>query len=264
MAGDETNFKEKELIRESFPLPLRLDSELRELGLEEVDSHKTGNGTARCEEDGRKSDANGLDDNSECACNSAEQADDESAHADDAIEGLDEDEERSSSRGVSLQNLTDEEFEAEIMDHLADFDTDDPGSGCIASEHLGALLDALADDGVIIPVDEDELEMMKNDMDADGNGLIASEELVDCLLRRRRGEDFTDDELKEAFEVFDHLNRGFITPLELRQAMKAIFDIDVPALDARSMIMAASKESGSQINLEEFKAIIRWRKNAML
>lgn len=173
------------------------------------------------------------------------------------------DNEGSSSRAVSLQNLTDDQFINEIMEHFNDFDTEDPPSGCIPSELLGTVLDALAEDGIIAPVDDDELEMLKNDMDADGNGLIPADEFKDVLERRRKGEDFSDDELREAFGVFDHHSRGYITPMELRQAMKAIFDVDVPALDANSMIMAASRTSGDRIDLEEFMGIIRWKKQCL-
>jgi Ca2+-binding EF-hand superfamily protein len=188
----------------------------------------------------------------------------ESCHGEVAkVDEPDFDNEGSSSRAVSLQNLTDDQFINEIMEHFNDFDTEDPPSGCIPSELLGTVLDALADDGIIAPVDEDELEMLKNDMDADGNGLIPADEFKEVLERRRKGEDFSDDELREAFGVFDHHNKGYITPMELRQAMKAIFDMDVPALDANSMIMAASRSGGDRIDLEEFMGIIRWKKDCL-
>jgi calmodulin len=168
------------------------------------------------------------------------------------------------SNAVELRTLSDEEFFNEIMEHFNDYDAErDESSGTIPAEYLGTLLDILTSEGIIEPVDDDELEMLRNDMDADGNGLISAEEFKDVLDRRRRGEDFSDEELKEAFGVFDHHSRGYITPMELRQAMKAIFDVDVPALDANSMVMAASRTGGDRIDLEEFMGIIRWKRQCL-
>ena len=194
---------------------------------------------------------------------SEQQDEPESCHGEVAEADEPELENERSSRAVSLQNLTDDQFINEIMEHFNDYDTEDPSSGCIPSELLGTVLDALADDGIIVPVDEHELEMLKNDMDVEGNGLIPADEFKDVLERRRKGIDFTDDELREAFGVFDHHNRGYITPMELRQAMKAIFDTDVPALDANSMVMAASRTGGDRIDIDEFMGIIRWKKHGL-
>ncbi len=186
----------------------------------------------------------------------------ESCHGEVAEADEPESDRSASDATVELQVLTDIEFENKIVEPFNEYDEDHGGdvSGTIPAEYLGTLLDILAHDGVIAPVDDDELEMLRNDMDADGNGIISVEEFKDVLQRRRKGEDFSDEELREAFGVFDHHSRGYITPMELRQAMKAIFDVDVPALDANSMVMAASRTGGDRIDLEEFMGIIRWRR----
>ena len=163
-----------------------------------------------------------------------------------------------------VRELGDNEFEEAITEAFNDFDEDN--SGTINAEHLGSVLEGLVDDGIIEEIfDEDELDMLKNDMDADGNGLIPLTEFKDVLTRRRKGpdEDFTNAEIDEAFGVFDHRGTKKITQMELRQVMAAIFETDVPALDARSMIMAASNTGGDAIDLEEFRAILRWRPGHM-
>jgi hypothetical protein len=187
----------------------------------------------------------------------------ESCHGEvDEADEPENDDENDSSNIVELQTLTDAEFELKIMEPFNEYDAERGVelTGYIPTEYLGDLLDILASEGIIVPVDDDELEMLKSDMDAEGNGLISDEEYKDVLLRRKKGVDFSDDELREAFGVFDHHSRGYITPMELRQAMKAIFDVDVPALDANSMVMAASRTGGDRIDLEEFMGIIRWRR----
>eukprot|EP00961_Rhodomonas_salina_P170384 2296905-Rhodomonas_salina.2 len=89
-------------------------------------------------------------------------------------------------------------------------EVDVENTGVIATEQLGSVLDDLVEEGVISEYTEEELEMLANDMDMDRNGYIPLEEFKDVLVRRQQGYDFTEIELKEAFDVFDVNTKGEI------------------------------------------------------
>ena len=86
------------------------------------------------------------------------------------------------------------------------------------------------------------------------------EEFKDVLVRRQQGYDFTEMELKEAFDVFDVNGQNEIGVRELRAVMQALCEVDVRALDGRRMIEAACGDEKKTVTFEQFKAMIRWSK----
>lgn len=65
---------------------------------------------------------------------------------------------------------------------------------------------------------EAELQDMINEVDADGNGTIDFPEFLTMMARKMRDTD-SEEEIREAFKVFDRDNNGFISAAELRHVM---------------------------------------------
>lgn len=59
---------------------------------------------------------------------------------------------------------------------------------------------------------------MINEVDADGNGQIDFPEFLTMMARKMKDTD-SEDEVKEAFKVFDKDGNGFISAAELRHVM---------------------------------------------
>ena len=59
---------------------------------------------------------------------------------------------------------------------------------------------------------------MINEVDADGNGTIDFPEFLNLMARKMKDTD-SEEELKEAFRVFDKDQNGFISAAELRHVM---------------------------------------------
>lgn len=68
---------------------------------------------------------------------------------------------------------------------------------------------------------ESELQDMINEVDADGNGTIDFPEFLTMMARKMRDTD-SEEEIKEAFKVFDRDNNGFISAAELKHVMISI------------------------------------------
>ena len=68
---------------------------------------------------------------------------------------------------------------------------------------------------------ESELQDMINEVDADGNGTIDFPEFLSMMARKMRDTD-SEEEIKEAFKVFDRDNNGFISAAELKHVMISI------------------------------------------
>ncbi|KAK2182462.1 hypothetical protein NP493_353g05007 [Ridgeia piscesae] len=65
---------------------------------------------------------------------------------------------------------------------------------------------------------EAELQDMINEVDFDGNGTIDFDEFLTMMAKKMKSTD-TEDEMKEAFKVFDKDGDGFISAAELRHVM---------------------------------------------
>jgi calmodulin len=65
---------------------------------------------------------------------------------------------------------------------------------------------------------EAELQDMINEVDANGDGVIDFPEFLTMMIRKMRNTD-SEEEIKEAFRVFDKDGNGYISAAELRHAM---------------------------------------------
>merc|ERR1719337_561975 len=65
---------------------------------------------------------------------------------------------------------------------------------------------------------EAELQDMINEVDADGSGTIDFPEFLNLMAKKMKDTD-SEEEIKEAFKVFDKDGNGFISAAELRHVM---------------------------------------------
>ena len=68
---------------------------------------------------------------------------------------------------------------------------------------------------------EGELQDMINEVDADSNGTIDFPEFLTMMARKMKDTD-SEEEIREAFKVFDRDNNGYISAAELRHVMTSI------------------------------------------
>jgi len=86
-------------------------------------------------------------------------------------------------------------------------------AGAITTKDLGTVMRSLGQN----PTDA-ELQDMINEVDADGNGTIDFPEFLSLQARKMKDMD-TEEELIEAFKVFDRDGSGFISAAQLRHVM---------------------------------------------
>ncbi|KAF2909356.1 putative calmodulin-like protein 2 isoform X1 [Oryza sativa Japonica Group] len=141
-----------------------------------------------------------------------------------------------------MDHLTKEQI-AEFREAFNLFDKD--GDGTITSKELGTVMGSLGQSPT-----EAELKKMVEEVDADGSGSIEFEEFLGLLARKLR-DTGAEDDIREAFRVFDKDQNGFITPDELRHVMANLGD---PLSDDElaDMLHEADSDGDGQINYNEF------------
>merc|ERR1712242_653940 len=95
-----------------------------------------------------------------------------------------------------------------------------------------------------------ELQDMINEVDADGNGTIDFPEFLSLMARKMKDTD-TEEELIEAFKVFDRDGNGFISAAELRHVTTNLGE-KLTDEEVDEMIREADVDGDGQINYEEF------------
>ncbi|XP_065014852.1 calmodulin-like protein 8 isoform X1 [Musa acuminata AAA Group] len=150
---------------------------------------------------------------------------------------------------------------------------DKNGDGCITFEELSTVIKSLG-----LKPNEGEVHKMISEIDANGNGTIEFQEFLNLMaskLNKVKQELFmashrmvsprsifiqhtfswqgidSEDELKEAFKVFDKDQNGFISATELRNVMISLGE-KLTDEEVAQMIREADLDGDGQVNFEEF------------
>ncbi|KAL6905688.1 hypothetical protein ACP4OV_003289 [Aristida adscensionis] len=129
------------------------------------------------------------------------------------------------------------------------FDKD--GDGTITTKELGTVMQSLGQSPT-----QAELEEMIAEVDVDGSGSIDFEEFLSLLARKARDADAgAEEEIREAFLVFDKDQNGFITRDELAQVMRNLGE-KLSEHELAEMLREADVDGDGQINYNEFAKVM--------
>ncbi|KAJ1686124.1 hypothetical protein LUZ63_017514 [Rhynchospora breviuscula] len=130
------------------------------------------------------------------------------------------------------------------------FDRD--GDGSITKKEL---FDSLLNLGIHIP--EDELTTMIDKIDVNGDGCVDIDEfgaLYTAIMDEQQDEE---EDIMEAFKVFDQNGDGFITVEELRSVLISLGLKGRTLEDCKQMISKVDKDGDGMVNFKEFKQMMR-------
>jgi Ca2+-binding EF-hand superfamily protein len=150
-----------------------------------------------------------------------------------------------------MSNLTEERI-AEFREAFELFDKDQ--DGCITIDELATLMKALN-----LPATDQEIQNMKSEVDVDQNGNIEYKEYISLIARRVRDVDL-EEEMIEAFKIFDTNNDGHLSKDELKVVMQIIGEklVGEPISNEDLDIMwdEADTDQDGYIDYEEFCKVI--------
>ncbi|EZG72286.1 calmodulin [Gregarina niphandrodes] len=140
------------------------------------------------------------------------------------------------------ESLTEDQI-AEFREAFTLFDTD--GDGNISTKELGTVMRSVGQNPT-----EADLQEMVAEVDENRTGVIRFKDFLNLMVRKMRETD-TEEELIEAFQVFDREGNGLITAQELRHVLTQLGEKLSPE-EADLMISEADVDGDGQINYEEF------------
>ncbi|CAL0302534.1 unnamed protein product [Lupinus luteus] len=135
----------------------------------------------------------------------------------------------------------------EFREAFSLFDKD--GNGCITTKELGTVIRTLRRN-----LTEAELKDMINEVDANGNVTIDFREFLNLMAGKMRNTD-SEEDLKEAFHVFDKDQNGFISAAELHHVITNLGE-KLTDEEVDEMIREADVDGDGQINYDEFVKVM--------
>ena len=145
-----------------------------------------------------------------------------------------------------INNLTEEQIPA-FKEAFQIFDKN--GDGSITTKELGTVMRSLGQN----PSDE-EVRQMIEEVDEDKSETIDFKEFLGLMARKMKETD-AEDELLEAFKVFDRDGNGKISAHELRYVMLSSGE-DLTEQDIQEMVMEADIDGDGFIDYQEFVKIM--------
>jgi len=140
------------------------------------------------------------------------------------------------------EHLTEEQT-AEFREAFALFDKD--GDGTISTKELGMVMNSLGQK----PTPQ-ELENMIREVDIDGNGEIDFDEFLTMMAKKLKETDLEED-IREAFRVFDNKASGTISTQELRHIMSNLGE-KMKDSEIDEMILHADIDGDGMVNYNEW------------
>lgn len=104
---------------------------------------------------------------------------------------------------------------------------------------------------------DDELYEMVSEVDANGNGMVDFEEFLDMMGNKiaDSDEDELEEELRQAFNVFDRDQSGSISTEELKNVMSSLGE-KLSDKEVDAMIREADTDGDGEISFQEFRKMM--------
>ncbi|OPL21536.1 hypothetical protein AM593_00271, partial [Mytilus galloprovincialis] len=142
--------------------------------------------------------------------------------------------------------LSDEQLK-EVREAFTLFDLKNEGK--IANDKVGQAVRSLG-----LNPSEEEVQLMIREVDVRGTGFAVYAEFL-AMFKRHQRDISSEDEIKDAFRVFDKEGNGYISAAELRHVLTNLGE-RLRDEEVDEMIREADLTGDGQINYEEFAHVL--------
>eukprot|EP00178_Gracilaria_changii_P001768 TRINITY_DN12475_c0_g1_i1.p1 TRINITY_DN12475_c0_g1~~TRINITY_DN12475_c0_g1_i1.p1 ORF type:complete len:151 (+),score=49.16 TRINITY_DN12475_c0_g1_i1:60-512(+) len=137
--------------------------------------------------------------------------------------------------------------EEEIVEYKEAFSLfDRDGDGKITTKELGTVMRSLG-----LNPTESQLKEINHDIDTNKKGQIDFEEFKELMIKGKKEATISEEDIIDAFKVFDKNGNGTISAAELRHVMSNIGE-KLSDEEVEEMLREADVDPEGQINYEDF------------
>ncbi|XP_077864779.1 neo-calmodulin-like [Saccoglossus kowalevskii] len=124
------------------------------------------------------------------------------------------------------------------------------GDGKVRIKEIGEVLKACGENPTM-----PELHKLWNNHAADGKKTIEFSDFLSILSARNTMD--RDDDVREAFRVFDLKGSGYVDGKEIQHVLENLQELEIPDAEIKEMLAFADANNDGQINYEEFLRMMR-------
>lgn len=117
--------------------------------------------------------------------------------------------------------------------------------GSVAAKEFGQFITALGKQAT-----DSQLHVLVNECDIDGNGVVDFEEFSSVVGRRLCG-NLDDEEMRDAFRIYDKDNTGFITTDQIRKVFQKLDEMPTDE-ELDDILRLYDADSDGKLSYEEF------------
>lgn len=147
----------------------------------------------------------------------------------------------------SEKSAINQKLRNQVVQMFNKFDTN--GDGKISISDLGSILNMLGS-----KTSPEEVKKIMTEIDSDGDGFIDLKEF-EAFYLAGAGKDTNDQELRDAFALYDKDKNGKISANELHSVLKSLGE-KCSVKDCRKMISSVDVDGDGCVNFEEFKKMM--------
>lgn len=105
-----------------------------------------------------------------------------------------------------------------------------------------------------------EVQEMIHEVDEEGKGAINFNEFLKVMAQKLQVDSDEDEDIIEAFKVFDQNQDGFVSVDEMRKVLSG-FGLSMPKHEIEDMFNHVDEDKDGQLNFEEFAALMKYSSN---
>lgn len=129
---------------------------------------------------------------------------------------------------------------------------DKDGDGFISSRDLLDVMKSLGGNPT-----ESEVQEMIHEVDEEGKGAINFNEFLKVMAQKLQVDNDEEEDIIEAFKVFDLDRNGFVTVEEMKAVLSS-FGLSLPRNEIEDMFVTVDEDKDGQLNFEEFAALMTY------
>ncbi|KAL8588877.1 hypothetical protein ACOMHN_051471 [Nucella lapillus] len=147
-----------------------------------------------------------------------------------------------------MSDISTDEETADLKEAFSLFDKE--GEGRISTKDLGDVMRCLGQSPT--PA---QLHAFIKKLDADKKGVIEEADFLSLVARKLEEDAGSQEEVREAFRLFDTEGDGFISSAELRDIMTSLGD-RLTDQEVTEMILDADPQGDGRVNYEKFVSLM--------
>lgn len=104
--------------------------------------------------------------------------------------------------------------------------------------------------------EKSEIQSIIDEFDHDDKGALNFEEFLEMMVQKAKVENNVDEDIKEAFRIFDKDSDGYVSADEMKQTLSS-FGVQISREEVVKIIESVDGDRDKMLNFSEFSCLVK-------